>query len=283
MPEELNRLSASPSPRLHGYIDRIWGWEQVSGCVFPQMLPGTGAECIFNYRDPLRIVDVNSGQAVQAPQAFLLCNRQQVLRFEATGRVGFISVRFCAGQLRHFIRAPFAEVQNRVMPFAELWPQSAVMMTEKIGEAHGFLQRCALLEAFLVSQLKAPAAVILDQLIGALYYRPSTRMERLTQAVGWSRRNFDRRFLQAFGLSPKGFARIARLQKVARNLALSRQGRLVDFVLDAGFFDQSHFYHDLLDLTGLSPSKFKAGQQGLTTFYHPASRNNNPFDIIRER
>ena len=281
MPEKLSRMSASPSPRLQGYIDRLWGWEQAFGCAFPQMLPGTGAECVFNYGDPLRIVDVNSGQAVLAPRSFLLCNRQQVLQFEATGRVGFLSVRFCAGQLRHLIRAPFLEVQNRLLPISDLWPHGAATVEERIDEANGFSERVALLESFLALQLKVPDKPLLDQLISTLYYAPSLRVERLAAAVGWSRRNLDRRFRETFGLSPKSFARIARLQKVARNLALSRQGRLVDFVLEAGFFDQSHFYHDLFDLTGLSASGFRAGQQEGGCFYHPVSRDNHLSHIIR--
>ena len=279
MHEELNQTSAKPSPYLSAYIDRFWGWAQTQACVFPQMLPGTGAECIFNYGDPLRIVDITHDKAVLAPQAFLLCNRQHVLRFEATGQVDFISVRFRAGQLRHFTRAPLLDIQNRVVAAGDLWPQ-CTSVVEQMAKAKDFSRRVAKLELFLTSQFQLPSAILLDRLINTLYYAPSSRIERLARALSCSRRTLDRRFFEAFGLSPKRFTRLARMHKVARKLALASPGRLIDFILDAGFFDQSHFYHDFFDLTGLSPSEFSAQQQGISTFYHQAHDKNSPV-IIR--
>ena len=59
-----------------------------------------------------------------------------------------------------------------------------------------------------------------------------------------------------------------RLQRVARSLALAPRQRLLDVALDAGYFDQAHFSHDLRDLSGLSPGGLRAFLIRPAHFYH---------------
>lgn len=225
------------------------------------MLPGTGAECFFHLGAPLSI----NGEA--APASYLICNRRQTLQLAATGMVHFVAVRFRAGQLRHFVPASFSELQDHVTPAVDLWPD-AEALHEQLIENSDFGQRAGRLGEFFLRHLNEKRQLLLDKLLGRLYYLPNTRIEGLAKSTGWSRRNLDKRFMALYGVSPKYFARVARMQQVARRLALSPQDGLLDLALDAGYFDQAHFTHDLRALTGLSPRELRAFLVRPAHFYH---------------
>ncbi len=118
------------------------------------------------------------------------------------------------------------------------------------------------------------------------------RLEGLDEAVQWSvaamekargrgpvdaflpdglqTRQWQRRFLRSTGFTPKGFARIVRLQNT---IALACSSRRLDWgtlALEAGFFDQAHLNNEFRSFTGTSPERYFAAQLGMAEFYHDA-------------
>ena len=77
-----------------------------------------------------------------------------------------------------------------------------------------------LLGEFFLRHLEEKRQPVLDRLLDCLSYASETRIEVLAQSAGCGRRNLDKRFLALYGVSPKYFARVVRLQRVARSLAL---------------------------------------------------------------
>ena len=255
------RASVPPPPPLLPFIDRFWSWSSPVAGDLPLMLPGTSAECFFHLGAPLSI------NGVPAPPGYLVCNRHQTLHLAAHGPVRFVAVRFRAGQLRHFVVPSFSELQDRITATTDLWP-AAPELLERLACTDGLARQAVLLGAFFLRHLDEKRLPVLDRLLDRLYYAPETRIEELATFAGWSRRNLDKRFLALYGVSPKYFARVVRLQRVARSLALAPRQRLLDVALDAGYFDQAHFSHDLRDLSGLSPGELRAFLIRPAHFYH---------------
>lgn len=78
-------------------------------------------------------------------------------------------------------------------------------------------------------------------------------------------RQLERIFECQVGLSPKLFARVARLRLA---LELSARTTVPDWssiAVDAGYFDQSHLIRDFRSLTGETPAGFKRLQTGVPT------------------
>ena len=255
------RASVPPPPPLSPFIDRFWSWSSPVAGDLPLMLPGTGAECFFHLGTPLSI------NGVPAPPGYLVCNRRQTLQLAARGPVRFVAARFRAGQLRHFVAPSFTELQDRITSTEDLWPDAPELF-ERLASAQGFARQAILLGEFFLRHLDEMRQPVLDHLLDRLYYAPETRIETLAKSAGWGRRNLDKRFLALYGVSPKYFARVVRLQRVARSLALRPQQRLLDVALDVGYFDQAHFSHDLRDLSGLSPGELRAFLIRPAHFYH---------------
>lgn len=96
---------------------------------------------------------------------------------------------------------------------------------------------------------------------------------------GVGERQWQRRFLQSSGFSPKAFARITRLQYLIRLFESGPIGSWADLAIEAGFYDQSHLVNEFRSFSGQSPEAYFQAQRGMAEFYHDGNFQDN----IRER
>jgi AraC-like DNA-binding protein len=80
-----------------------------------------------------------------------------------------------------------------------------------------------------------------------------------------SRRQFERRFRETVGLSPRLFANVLRLRSVFDALKANPDGGWTDAALAAGYFDQSHLIRDFKRFVGCTPAQFLRAEHGLAT------------------
>ncbi len=80
-------------------------------------------------------------------------------------------------------------------------------------------------------------------------------------------RQWQRRFAAATGLTPKAFARIARLQRLVGLHESGQFRRWADLALESGFYDQAHLANEFRDFTGQSPDAFFRQGRGMAEFY----------------
>ena len=82
--------------------------------------------------------------------------------------------------------------------------------------------------------------------------RAGRGIRRAADDIAFSERQFERRFRDAFGLSPNRFRRIMRLRHAVE---LAKNGEtLSGAAAIAGFADQPHFTREARALTGHSPA-----------------------------
>lgn len=83
---------------------------------------------------------------------------------------------------------------------------------------------------------------------------------------GISVRQFERRFVRNFGLSPKEWLRVKRFEASLVKLVDDRES-LASVAADAGYADQSHMTRDYRRATGLTPRQTKDGMNKETPGY----------------
>ncbi len=105
-----------------------------------------------------------------------------------------------------------------------------------------------------------------------LYYAPNNRIEAIADVAGWSHRHLERNFKQAFALTPKRFARLARLHHTLRQISLQPKQTMLDIALERGFSDQSHFIHDVQSLIGMKPLELQRHLRETLHYYNVPSR-----------
>jgi AraC-like DNA-binding protein len=80
------------------------------------------------------------------------------------------------------------------------------------------------------------------------------RTRELARHIGYSERQLRRVFLDLFGLNPKEFSRVLRMNAVLQTLNGSHDW--ADSAARHGYHDQSHLIHDFRSLTGSTPERF---------------------------
>lgn len=133
--------------------------------------------------------------------------------------------------------------------------------SDKIEEAISHTERIALLEQFLNLQFLRKksepdrtdyaANLIVEQ-------RGVVNISDLMDELFVCRRQFERKFLQKVGVSPKYYARIRRIGVLCHELAKKRW-QIADWqelIFQSGYYDQSHFIKEFTEFTGKSPSLY---------------------------
>ena len=70
-----------------------------------------------------------------------------------------------------------------------------------------------------------------------------------------SRRQFERKFKEFSGFSPKVFFKLVRFKSRSEELE-DRSKSLAQIALDSGYYDQSHFAHEFKKYSGYNPREF---------------------------
>ncbi|BDI61589.1 bifunctional DNA-binding transcriptional regulator/O6-methylguanine-DNA methyltransferase Ada [Qipengyuania nanhaisediminis] len=96
--------------------------------------------------------------------------------------------------------------------------------------------------------------------IAAIRENGSHTLDALAELTGYSPTHFQRLFKRTVGLSPAGFARALREEKV--RAALAQGASVTSALYDAGFSAPSRFYEQMGGKMGMSASDWRGGGEG---------------------
>ena len=127
--------------------------------------------------------------------------------------------------------------------------------------AHELADRVVALEERVVSGVEdALRTAPVDRLVEAAMRAmttPGARLSEVADRLGVSERHLRNLFAREVGLSPKHYARIARVRTVLELAGRKPWSEVAD---RAGFFDQAHMIGDFRSMMGVSPGAFLAGR-----------------------
>ncbi|WP_394846082.1 AraC family transcriptional regulator [Pendulispora brunnea] len=167
---------------------------------------------------------------------------------------------FRPGSARAFLRVALHELTDRVVSIDEIWGQNGARWRERL-EGGSLEKTIGTLEAALLEQLD-PKRVepwrerLVRRAVHELEGAPHVPLSEVAARLGVAERRFRQVFREEIGLSPKRFARIARIRRVLAKAGHAAWARLA---LEAGFFDQAHLVAEFRDLLGVAPTSFLAG------------------------
>lgn len=277
----MKAFNVRPNAVLAPYIERIWGWEsdQAEVLNLPTLLPGTGAEVFFHYREPF------SGEVGGALHRFdpahMVCVREKPIKLYPSSSAGFIAVRFRAGRLHRFTAIPGADLIDGIMSITDLWGGPSHSLLQDVMNMQSRAGAIAAIEKFLINQLDAGASDLLaEQAVGEIYKRcSSVSVSDIALRVQVSERELQRRVKALTGQTPIEVRKLSRVQHVMRELLLNSPSHMLETALKYGFYDQAHFIHTFSNWGLGPPQRFLADARGKSHFYNTSWKGSDKKSI----
>jgi AraC-like DNA-binding protein len=176
-----------------------------------------------------------------------------------TGSVGFIIVLIRPESAARTMLDPKRELMDDKICLQEIFnaqiaSQVMSLIEEDLSEARNFVIRICVVRSFLRQRTSPPhPTTILTEAVARLRSSPALRISQLASDLDVSQRTLLRSFNAAFGIGPKRFSRVFRIEKALE--ARLRGDDWAGIAYDVGFTDQAHLIHDFKAIIGTSPEE----------------------------
>jgi AraC-like DNA-binding protein len=225
--------------------------------IVPRALPGI----VFQHQDGRSAVEtiVTPTHTSQTPTLFLYgaITESSVMNYKA-GAYTSIQVILKPHALKSLFRLNATALANGSVELNEFCADDLNM---QLMEAKNMPEQITRLTGFLSAQLRRePTRDALVEESIRLIHRcvAATSVKSLLQALSISERQFERRFSQSVGISPRSYIRITRLNEAIRLIKTERHKKLTDIAHALGYYDQSHFIRDIKTVSGMTPKDISA-------------------------
>lgn len=234
------------------------------------IVPDGCMEMIFHYGNFYRQYTGNGNSIIQ-PKCFVIGQLTRPLEIEPTGATGIFSVRFHPNGFLPFATIPIKEMENTAVSLEKLFGQDGQEIEQTILQAASTSERIELIEAFLLSRLTNTG--IIDRIIKStvetiLTANGQLSVDELSKQTNINRRQLERKFSSAIGLSPKQLSKTIRLQATLKMLLNKQFTSLTALAYENDYYDQAHFIKDFKDLTGFTPKEFYGNKLKMSSLFY---------------
>jgi len=253
---------AAPAADLAGFVDGYTCYsEQTARFTTRREVPHGRGVLIINLGDPVDLLDAyGTVLTVGAGQGFVAGLHMVPAFSRSGGAQSGVNIALSLPSLRRLLGADMEALAGKVVALDALLGAAAWTLGQRLGEAPDDEARFALLDAAVRARLAvAPAAdAAVDWAAARLRRAPGTRVAALAKEIGWGRQHFSERFRREIGVSPRGFARVARFEQVVAALAARERPDWAGLAAAHGFADQPHLVREISALSGLTPTQLVA-------------------------
>jgi AraC-like DNA-binding protein len=173
------------------------------------------------------------------------------------GTVDGFAIVFQPSALGLLFALPAQEFTDQDFGAEQVFGAMIARFHDRLADCRTFEERISVANQFLLPHALAAlprdgiSAAATDILRGA----GGARIPAMAGRAGLGLRQFERRFAQQVGVSPKLFARIARFEAALDRMARSPQGSWTEVAHRFGYYDQMHMVHDFSRFTGETPTR----------------------------
>jgi AraC-like DNA-binding protein len=211
------------------------------------IVPDGCMKLIFHYGDFYKHFPENEN-SITLPRCFLIGQLTHPYKVEPTGETGTFFVCFHPNGFLPFTNIPIKEMENSAVTLEKLFGKDGQEIEQKILVATSTLERIKLIENFLLNRLDSKETV--DHIVKStvetiLTANGQLSVNELSKKTNFNRRQLERKFSTAIGLSPK-----------LKTLLNEQVTSLTDLAYENKYYDQAHFIKDFKEFTGLTPKEF---------------------------
>ncbi|HUJ62176.1 MAG TPA: AraC family transcriptional regulator [Kofleriaceae bacterium] len=227
---------SSPGPALREHVACYWSLAADEPFEH-RVLPDGCMDLLFDLRGGAELVGaMTRALAVTQPR-----------------RSRVFGVRFRPGEAFALIGVPAGDARDRVIALGDAWGRSGAVLGDVVAAAPDDAARVVALERALAGAIARPADRRVRRAVAQLIAAPATRIAAIAGELGLGERQLERAFELRVGIGPKQLARVARLQAIARRLAVG-PAAWARWAGELGYADQAHLAREVRALAGVTPS-----------------------------
>ncbi|WP_172202891.1 helix-turn-helix domain-containing protein [Niveibacterium sp. COAC-50] len=237
-------------PEFSTWLERV-SWVEIAPDEQMPVFAGARVNLLFVVDGEVRVDGIGDACMVAAPVCWGPMRSAGVVRCGSEAARGWL-VKLAGGAAPAVLGISAEALAARIQPLSGLWPH---LSAEALGkQADRGLATVLAWIAAAIGRWEDRLLWSPGQCLRVMGLIDSTPVAQLASQLGISKATLERRTWAAFGLPPKGLARVQRLY---RSLAMIDAANDADLAAQAGFFDQSHFIADFRQLTGTTPAQFR--------------------------
>jgi AraC-like DNA-binding protein len=251
----------TPSRRFAALVECYWFLEGEGAGAAEPIIPDGRMEIVLHYgaRFDRHFAD---GRIERQDAAMLVGQLLAPITLSHHGPAGVAAIRLRPAAGRAIAGCTAAELASRFTDLDAAFG-STTDLRERLALADDDSARVALLEAWLATRVRREPAPALTAAVTTILQSPAgADLTSVASQAGISLRQLERQFVADVGITPKTFARLARLQTALSLIATGQS--LGDIAVTCGYYDQSHMTRDFIHLARTSPAAWRR-QSGVLT------------------
>lgn len=249
-----------PPPLLAPYVQFFWALEDdvASGAKFVhRSMADVGVEMVFHYRAKFDEI-TNDGTIDTSPVASIQAQSTKFRRFTTGESFGIFGAYLYPFAIPRFFSLPARDFTNISPDLESVLGQTGRRLDQMMAGAENNEQRVAIISDFLCERLSRTTKE-LDNIHRAVHTireaRGTVNIAQLAREYSLSTRQFERKFKEFAGLTPKTFSRVVRFQAATQH-RLDGNRDLTNIAYSCGYYDQSHFINEFREFSGYSPKEY---------------------------
>ena len=251
-----------PSAKLAPYVRMFWVYEGEASAAEPFIYRGFADGCtemVFHYRG---VYDQLVGDdRLGSIAAGIHAQTRHYTRFIVDRDWSIFGCYLYPFALPKLFGFPASDFTDQLTAFNSVLGRDGGELEERMLTALNNDQRVAILTEFLEHRLcdvRTNEPTVFASISHIIETRGLVNVRHLAREYFLSERQFERKFKEFAGFSPKMYSRIIRFQAALKEYGSPKS--LTDIAYDCGYYDQSHFINDFREFTGYNPKIYFSGQ-----------------------
>jgi AraC-like DNA-binding protein len=250
---------AEPTEALRRYVRKyVHVDSSLAGVISFWPVPARSVTCLeFTFGEPYRIHHVDgSNPEINYPATIVGAKTYQRVRLELRGHVEGFVILFQPTGLQRLFSVPGRVIVNEHYEADVVLGGAVAHLRSRLEEAKSFAERIQIADTYLGARIpRVDDESSVDAAVQEMVLKEGcVRIAGLASCAGLGVRQFERRFADLLGISPKLYARIVRFEAAIRKRTIFPNGNWTRIAHELGYHDQMHMIHDFQLLSAESPT-----------------------------
>ena len=222
--------------------------------------PPRPEHCLSFYpRDTETVEYINNGAKIKNLKIVLFGQQSEVTnRFVGKDFLVF-QVVFSPGGLYRLTGIPSHQLKNCSIDAETIFEKGIKDVNDKLNDAANFNEMVVVVESFLLKQINRGVKEFhrLDRVSNLILKTDKVlNIEWLAKESCLSLRQYERKFIERMGVSPKYFSKIVRFENAFRMKNKDQNLDWLSIAMRCGYYDYQHLTKDYKAFTNQSPTDF---------------------------